>query len=46
MSPAAKRQVNNYNWYGIPQDIKGNILIRLSDSKGRYSDKSGNVKIN
>jgi hypothetical protein len=44
--PSVKRQVNNYTWNGVPQNIKGNILIRLSDSKGRYSDKSGNVKIN
>ena len=44
--PNARKQVNNYMWYGIPQSIKGNILIRLSDSKGRYSDKSGKITIN
>jgi uncharacterized protein YdeI (BOF family) len=33
-------------WSGIPQGIKGNILIRLSDSKGRYSDKTGKININ
>ena len=44
--PNARKQVNNYLWNGIPQSIKGNILIRLSDSKGRYSDKSGKITIN
>lgn len=44
--PSAKRQVNNYKWYGVSQNIKGNILIRLSDSQGRYSDKSGKININ
>jgi hypothetical protein len=44
--PNARKQVNYYIWTDIPQSIKGNILIRLSDSKGRYSDKSGNIKIN
>jgi hypothetical protein len=44
--PNARKQVNNYIWNGIPQGIKGNILIRLSDSKGRYSDKSGKININ
>ena len=44
--PNARKQVNNYLWNGIPQGIKGNILIRLSDSKGRYSDKSGKININ
>jgi|CZKP01.1.fsa_nt_gi hypothetical protein len=44
--PNARKQVNNYMWNGIPQGIKGNILIRLSDSKGRYSDKSGKININ
>ncbi|MDR3666668.1 MAG: hypothetical protein P4L35_07495 [Ignavibacteriaceae bacterium] len=41
----AGKQVNNYLWNGIPQNIKGNILIRLSDSNGRYSDKSGKILI-
>src|ERR1035437_6220117 len=44
--PNVRKQVNNYLWNGIPQGIKGNILIRLSDSKGRYSDKSGKININ
>ena len=43
--PNANKQVNNYMWYSIPQSIKGNILIRLSDSKGRYSDKSEKIII-
>ena len=40
------RKTNSYTWNGIPQGIKGNILIRLSDSKGRYSDRSGKININ
>jgi hypothetical protein len=39
-------KVNSYIWNSIPQSIKGNILIRLSDSKGRYSDKTGDILIN
>jgi hypothetical protein len=44
--PNGRNKVNNYLWSDIPQSIKGNILIRLSDSKGRYSDKSGIITIN
>jgi hypothetical protein len=44
--PNGRNRVNNYLWSDIPQSIKGNILIRLSDSKGRYSDKSGIITIN
>ncbi|MDR3667373.1 MAG: hypothetical protein P4L35_11065, partial [Ignavibacteriaceae bacterium] len=44
--PSTRRQVNNYMWKGVPQNIKGNILIKLSDSKGRYSDKSGKITLN
>ena len=44
--PNGRNMVNNYMWSDIPQSIKGNILIRLSDSKGRYSDKSGKININ
>ena len=39
------RKTNSYTWKGIPH-AKGYILIRLSDSKGRYSDKSGKININ
>ena len=44
--PSSAKKVNNYMWNGIPQSIKGNILIKLSDSKGKYSDKSGRININ
>jgi hypothetical protein len=44
--PCVPNKVNNYWWNGILQSIKGNILIRVSDSKGRYSDKSGKIIIN
>ena len=44
--PNTSKQVNNYMWNSIPQSIKGNILIRVSDSKGKYSDKSGKIIIN
>jgi hypothetical protein len=38
-------KVNTYLWNGIPNNAKGNILIRVSDSKGRYSDRSGKISI-
>jgi hypothetical protein len=44
--PSTPNKVNNYLWNGIPNGIKGNILIKVSDSKGRYSDKSGKIIIN
>src|ERR1035437_5867882 len=44
--PCTPNKVNNYLWNGIPNGIKGNILIKVSDSKGRYSDKSGKIIIN
>lgn len=39
------RKTNSYTWKRIPQ-TKGNILIKLTDNKGKFSTKSGNVKIN
>jgi hypothetical protein len=44
--PCTPNKVNIYLWNGIPNGIKGNILIKVSDSKGRYSDKSGKIIIN
>ena len=39
------KKVNNYIWQGTPQN-KGNIQIRLTDSKGKYTARSGTVTIN
>jgi hypothetical protein len=38
--PTVSNKINNYKCNIIPQGVKGNILIRLSDSKGKYSDKN------
>jgi hypothetical protein len=43
--PSTYKKVNNYIWQGTPQN-KGNIQIRLTDSKGKYTAKSGTVTIN
>ncbi len=39
------KKVNNYLWKGITGD-RGNIQIRISDSKGKFSAKSNTVNIN
>jgi len=39
------KRVNNYLWKGVPQSM-GNILIKITDNKGKYSAKSGTVTIN
>ena len=38
------KRVNNYLWKGVPNNA-GNIQIRLTDSSGKYSTKSGTVII-
>jgi hypothetical protein len=42
--PNIGNKINSYKCNTIPQNVKGNVLIRLSDSNGRYSDKN-NIRI-
>jgi hypothetical protein len=43
--PSTYLKDNNFIWRNIPQ-VKGNILIRLTDTEGKYSAKSSTLKIN
>ncbi|MDR3611384.1 MAG: hypothetical protein P4L27_12530 [Ignavibacteriaceae bacterium] len=43
--PSTYKKDNGFLWKNIPK-VKGNILIRLTDTNGKYSTKSRNIKIN
>jgi len=43
--PSTYKKINNYLWQSIPQN-KGNIQIRITDSKGKFTTKSNTVTIN
>ena len=43
--PSTYKKVNNYLWKGILQN-RGNIQLRITDSKGKFSAKSSTIAIN